>query len=455
MVTRRTFLTGSAAAILAACGSDIEPEVTGRARSSDRFVPVAAVITRWGQDPFAFGSYSYLAPGATPADRAALGAPVGERLFFAGEATSLDHPATVHGALLSGRAAADAIANHAAANESVVVIGAGAAGLGAARFLVDAGYAVTLIEGRDRIGGRVHNDTSMGVSTEVGAGWIHGVDGNPLTELADRFAVERRATDADSMIVYDTNGEAVDDDRVAAIEELISTLDVAGATTVGEALDAAILEVDDADARLARYMATSVFEHEFAADVDALSPQALIEGEPFGGDDAIVPGGYIDLLAPLAEGVDVRLSQKVVRIGHDTGGVEIRLEDENDDNDETVLRADRVLVTVPLGVLKAGVIAFEPELPQDKLRAIERLGMGVLDRVTLAFSEVFWDDDVEVIGAIGDEPGLFIEWVDWERISGKPILVGFNAGSVAERIEAMADDEIVTLAVATLERIYG
>ena len=64
--------------------------------------PTATRITRWAADPFAGGSYSYAAVGSTPDDRAALAAPVANRLFFAGEATSLDYPATVHGAYLAG-----------------------------------------------------------------------------------------------------------------------------------------------------------------------------------------------------------------------------------------------------------------------------------------------------------------------------------------------------------------
>ena len=145
----------------------------------------------------------------------------------------------------------------------------------------------------------------------------------------------------------------------------------------------------------------------------------------------------------------MQLERIVTSIGHSDKGVEIRFDD------DSVVLADRVLVTVPLGVLKAGVITFEPELPGDKLAAISRLGMGVLDRVILEFDEVFWDEDVDLIGYVGDEPGLFIEWDNWARVAGKPIIVGFNAGSVAERIEAMPDNEIIALAVQVLTNIYG
>lgn len=72
--------------------------------------PTGWLRTRWAADPFAGGSYSYRPPGATSADHEALAKPVGQQLFFAGEATIRGHSATVHGALLSGRRAAKQIA---------------------------------------------------------------------------------------------------------------------------------------------------------------------------------------------------------------------------------------------------------------------------------------------------------------------------------------------------------
>jgi monoamine oxidase len=66
-------------------------------------------VTRWGSDPFAGGSYSSLTPGSTPEDYDTLAAPIGNVLFFAGEHTHREHPATVHGAYLSGLRAADEI----------------------------------------------------------------------------------------------------------------------------------------------------------------------------------------------------------------------------------------------------------------------------------------------------------------------------------------------------------
>ena len=71
--------------------------------------PEAAVVTRWAQDPFALGSYSFLGVDATPDDRDVLAEPLDARRILAGEATNRRHPSTMHGAWLSGRAAADRV----------------------------------------------------------------------------------------------------------------------------------------------------------------------------------------------------------------------------------------------------------------------------------------------------------------------------------------------------------
>src|SRR5688500_16169085 len=142
-LSRRTVLKGSALVVLyaaapgCASGGEAARPAAGPVPDPDGFV-----VTRWRADPFARGSYSYLAVGSSPADRRALATPVGDRLFFAGEATSVDQPATVPGAYVSGQAAAAAIAERADDGAGVLVIGAGVAGLTAARDHVDRGFSV-------------------------------------------------------------------------------------------------------------------------------------------------------------------------------------------------------------------------------------------------------------------------------------------------------------------------
>lgn len=372
--------------------------------------PEAAMVTRWRTDPFALGSYSYLARGAKPRDRDRLGASASGRLFFAGEATNRDFPATVHGALLSGESAAQDIIDNDIA--SVIVIGAGAAGLAAARKLAALGIAVTVIEARDRIGGRVWTDTSWGLPLDLGASWIHGVEGNPLTVLADRIDAARLPTDYDSYRVRNDAGAIVRRRNLPR-----------------------------------QFRDVTMIEHEFAADVGALSRRAFSEGEDIEGEDVIFPGGYKQVLEILIDGYEVRLGTVVDRVEVTDQAVKVRASDAG-------FTADAVLVTVPLGVLKSGNIAFDPPLSQSRQGAIERLGMGLLDKVYLRFGEVFWDADVDLIGYLGPQRGYFSEWVNMYKYTGEPILLGFNAASVAEELGSRTDAQIIDEAMSALRNMY-
>lgn len=372
--------------------------------------PISTLISRWRADPFARGSYSFLAKGSFPEDRESLFAPIQGRLFFAGEATHSAFPATVHGALMSGvRAAEQLIAEQL---ESVIIVGAGASGLAAARKLAANGISVKVVEARDRLGGRVWTDHSWARPLEIGASWIHGVTDNPLTALAEAIGAPTVATNYNSHRVRDADGNVVSQ-----------------------------CEYPD------QYVDVTSIEHEFAADVDSLSPAATQEGDELYGGDVILPRGYIELIESLVDGYEVELGVIVDRVdmGNNVGQVGAG---------NVSYSADAVLITVPLGVLKSDTIQFTPPLNQEKLSAIDRLGMGLLNKVYLKFDKVFWDADVDVIGYIGPKRGYFSEWLNLYKYTGEPILLGFNASSVAEELEALTDTEIIDEAMLALKNMY-
>jgi len=373
--------------------------------------PTDHLITRWRQDPFSRGSYSYLARGAQPEDRTVLAEPIGDRVFFAGEATHRVYPALVHGGYLSGRRAATEVRMSGAS--SAIVIGAGAAGLAAAGLLAEDGIETTILEARDRTGGRVHSDRSLGSTVDLGASWIQGVGGNPVTDLADRFDIERARSDYRNLVVRDGQGRFIDRNDVPDPWWVVADVEL-----------------------------------EYAADVEQLSPGAYDEGGLGSGGDVVFPAGYDQVTDALAEGLDIRLEQTVLAISYDEDGVTIMTID-----GET--RTEVVIVTVPLGVLKAGDIIFDPPLPADKLGAIDRLGMGVLDKVYFKFDEPFWDRDVEFFGYLGPDLDRFAYWVNMTPYTGAPILLAFHGGSAADTIELMTDHDIIAEGVRTLRLMFG
>jgi len=332
-----------------------------------------------------------------------------------------------------------------APKERIMVIGAGMSGLAAARRLADAGMDVTVLEARDRIGGRTWTNTSLGVPIDLGGAWIHGPEKNPLTALADEVGAKRVETDFDRPVVYQDGRELGSDvvaDTLKRWQEITKALaplsEQAGAD---ESVATGLSEVADMNDPLIQWAVASEIVGEYAADPDELSLKWLGNEGEFGGGDFILPGGYTQLTEHLARGLTIKLSTEVNKVTHSDSGV--RLETTKGGFD-----ADRVIVTIPLGVLKAGTIVFDPALSDEKQAAIERLGFGLLDKVVLKFDQPFWPD-ADVIGLVGGEQPVSM-LINGETFADAPLLVGLRGGREAREREALDDQDAVGQVVAAL-----
>ena len=123
-------------------------------------------------------------------------------------------------ALLAATATASTRSFGKAAGKPVLVLGAGIAGLTAARQLAADGLTVTVLEGRDRIGGRIHTDTSLGCAVDLGASWIHGVRGNPVAELTQQWQIKTVKSDSDKVALYPPTGEALSQEAIDRSDRL-------------------------------------------------------------------------------------------------------------------------------------------------------------------------------------------------------------------------------------------
>ena len=376
-----------------------------------------------------------------------LARPIDGRLFFAGEATDTEHPATVHGALASGQRAAAEI-QAAGMTGPIVVVGAGVAGLGAARDLTAVGREVVVVESRQRIGGRVWSDTVGGAPVDLGGSWLHGLRDNPLADLAASLDIDLVRTDYENAALFDADGKSVEWSHLDHLYDLVEAMLSSSrstrsmATAVGEVRARA----EDEDRRRLEYVLASEIDHWFAAGPEDLAFSGVHEGGWSRGGDAVPATSYRPIIEHLATGLDVRLGHPVSKVIRTEEGVRITTE-------ETEFRGGVVLVTVPLGVLQAGTIRFDPALPTVKSTAIQTLGMGTMDKVVLHFEEPFWDPDVDLIAYASAEPGRFIEWYNAIPWTGYPILVGFNAGRPAIEVESWSDERILTASLDVLGRL--
>jgi monoamine oxidase len=292
----------------------------------------------------------------------------------------------------------------------VIVIGAGIAGLAAASALAHAGREVLVLEARDRIGGRLHTaDLGGGRSVDMGGAWIHTPIGNPLTALAEALAVECRPGNflttsvgwdpaaAPARIAMEQAASLLATgwpgpwDALPSLEERLPP-----GSSLAAAVDAFLEDLglrDPVEAARLRAIARLSIAQDGGAPPEDLAlgafPAATDEydGDPLG--DFPV-GGYRRLLAPLAAGLRIRLRTGVTAIRVTADGVEVR--------DETggMERASHVVVTVPLGVVHAGAIAFDPPLDGTRLRALGGLAPGRFEKVALAVE----DDAARVVPSV-------------------------------------------------------
>jgi monoamine oxidase len=355
----------------------------------------------------------------------------------------------------------------------VAVIGAGAAGIAAARELHHHGVEIAIFEARDRIGGRVWtlHDTNASVPIELGAEFIHG-RAPGLDELLHSASLPK----------LDVGGR-----RFLAGRRRLRPFD-----DFWEGLDRVMRRLDHnrqpdrsfhdflarrpGGRRLAfdRRLARRYVEGFHGADPRLISASILAEsGSP--GDDiqerrlGRIVNGYDRVLAWLAEPIDdrIRLSSVVTSVHWGRGAVSIAIHRHARSHNQHV-QARAAIVTVPLGVLQApvgtiGAIHFVPALRR-KARALETLAMGAALRVVLQFRENFWaaerfakqrhvDDLSDMSFLHGTDRDFPTWWTTYPVVA--PLLVGWSGGTRARELSMLTRTAIVEGAVDALARQLG
>ncbi|XP_059561614.1 spermine oxidase isoform X3 [Myotis daubentonii] len=373
----------------------------------------------------------------------------------------------------------------------VVVIGAGLAGLAAARALLEQGFTdVTVLEASSRIGGRVES-VKLGHSTfELGATWIHGSQGNPIYHLAEANGLLEETTDGERSVgrisLYSKNGVAcyltnhgrrIPKDVVEEFSDLYN-------------------EVESCESS--------------SHSMDEVSLSAFGEWTEIPGAHHIIPSGFMRVVELLAEGIPAHVIQlgKAVRCVHwdqasgRPRGPEIEPRGEGDHNhnageggqggrepqgrgpdeeelwpvlveceDCEVIPADHVIVTVSLGVLKKQHASFFcPGLPAEKVAAIHRLGIGTTDKIFLEFEEPFWGPECNSLQFVWEDeaesrtltypPELWYRKICGFDVLYPPeryghVLSGWICGEEALVMEKCDDEAVAEICTEMLRQFTG
>lgn len=358
------------------------------------------------------------------------------------------------GGWTAARAQSDAVGR----GRRAIVIGAGFAGLAAARGLADHGFNVVVLEARRRAGGRVWTDRSLGAPVELGASWLERQNLNPLAPVAKQLGMQLLPSNTAATAIYDLDGERFDPHEVAdLLGDLDDLLDEVSAEaklapaerSLGAALQQAIKRRRlDAEDRREIDWALGTLVWEYAAELDRLSLRDYDPEPKAEANDLAVGGGYDRLTERLAQGLAIRFEQEVTRVQYGGQGVVVGVGQER-------FEGDLAVVALPLGVLKSKRVTFDPPLSDRKQSAISRLGMGLFNKVALAYPRRFWPDDTQILGFVSDERGGFRHFVSEFPLTGKPLLTAIAAGDSARALEGRKDAELAAEAHRALKRMFG
>lgn len=412
--------------------------------------------------------------------------------------------------------------------KKIIVIGAGPAGLTAARHLQRQGFSVTILEARNRIGGRVYTDqSSLSVPVDLGASIITGVEADVATErrpdpsslVCAQLGLELTVLNSDCPLYDIVTGQKVPSDFDEALEaEYNSLLDdmlllvaqrgeqaikmsleegleyalcrrhmarlgmnlevkkqqtaVDGNLDSRIGIDGRVSEKHCSEEELLSPLERRVMDWHFAnleygcaAPLNEVSLPYWNQDDVyggFGGAHCMIKGGYSTVIESLGEGLCIHLNHVVTDVSYSTMGSgaldgqhnKVKVSTSNGSD----FVGDAVLITVPLGCLKAEMIKFSPPLPAWKYSSIQRLGFGVLNKVVMEFPEVFWDDSVDYFGTTAEETNqrgqCFMFW-NVRKTVGAPVLIALVVGKAAIDGQSMSPSDHVNHALMVLRKLFG
>jgi monoamine oxidase len=322
----------------------------------------------------------------------------------------------------------------------ILVVGAGAAGIAAARRLRDHGRKVLLIDAMDRLGGRAHTATANRLPLDLGCGWLHSAERNPLARLAEAQGVIVDRSQAAWQEQLRNLGFPAADQRAAgqAYEEFERSLRKVPSDSdcAGDAI------ARDHPWRPYLDMLSGALN---GAELDCVSARDLLAYDDHASEhNWRLPEGYGSLIAQAATGLSLRLGTTARAI--DNRGKCVRVE-----TDKGMIEAQAVIVTVPTDILARGTIAFSPAI-DDHLHAAACLPLGRVDKMFLAIEDAqAVPPETHLLG----NPHSALTGSYYLRPFGWPVIECFFGGIAARAMEEAGNAGRFAFATEELGRLLG